>query len=238
MFLRFWLFWSFGYDMGTYDKLGSGPIKRPTGPSMEQAEEEGLYGLFSNSSKTTLPNVRPLWICTSLPYSDFPPKRPSKVGYWRTKFDPDSLESLVRKLRDWRFSLAIKNEVLYYSNSLSASYGLPPNAEHVGLFKVPFVPNFALLGGAAVVARVELSGVKATVVKDAMGQFANSFPTTSYGEWVSTRNRFEEAFSVAGWTDINLFCFELHEKAHRFEPAELFLWVDSTLRRLVGRSGF
>jgi|ERR1711874_183200 len=239
MFLRFWFEWSFGRECDAYDKLGSGKNKRPVPlDGTGEVADVGLYELFSSDSTTLFPSLRPLWICSSgLAFSEFPGKKPSTTGYWKIKLETGSLEAFVPKLVQWRFSYAIKKDVLYFSNSLSASLGLPPNAKHLGFPKIDLVPNFDGFGGLAVTPGLEIVKEKKTAVKDAMCQIAKVL-TLDYQDWIWCEKALMVAFKDLEWGLINKFCLLVYQNSDRFDCDDFLLWLDAYIRKVAGVSKF
>lgn len=239
MFLRFWFEWSFEWTCNAFDRLGSGKFKRPmTQDGTGEVVDVGLYGLFSSDSTTVFPNIRPLWICcTGLFFSDFPAKRPQTIGYWKTRPKTGSLGLCVLKLEQWKFSYAIKKDVLYFSNSLSASFGLPPTAKSLGFPRIKMVPNFDGIGGLAVVPDLEMDNVRRTVTKDVLGQIAKVVCLDKQ-DWTDCERALTTAFLGKDWSRINRFCLDVYVKSDQFDGDEFLLWLDSAIRDVAGESKF
>jgi len=238
MFLKHWFEWSFGVECDAFDKLGSGQDKKPTfEDGTGDYSDVGLYELFSSSKSTYLPNIRPFWTCLSgLPLTDFPSKRPSMTGYWKSKPEAGSLGLCVLQLERWRFSYTINKEVLYFSNSLSASFGLPPNAELLRYPRIQLLIRFDNFGG-LVPAGDKIGEWKEKAVEDLMGLVAGTKAVTS-ADCDHCRLALQHTFLKLDWGRINRFCFDAFRASDKFEGNQFLLWLDVQIRKIARESVF
>merc|ERR1712168_36814 len=109
--------------------------------SEESRPEDGCKGIFEGNEIAQSTNES-MWIskgvgiplhCTNTVW-----ELPTEPGYWRVRLagdDPFLVSQWLSKLSENKFTYRCKGKRLYFSNTLSASLGIPPNAAHLGLLR-------------------------------------------------------------------------------------------------------
>jgi len=117
--------------------------------------EDNLKAVFEGDELSPSTNDN-MWIskgvgiplhCTSTVW-----ELPNEPGYWRLRLagdDPLLVSGWLKLLSENHFTYRCKGKRLYFSNTLAASLGIPPNASHLGILKhklwkipgLPFVPD-------------------------------------------------------------------------------------------------
>merc|ERR1712001_773668 len=115
-----------------------------------------LYDLYRSDMKAIKPNQAPMWKCSKMAGSD--PYEfinvsddgliegidlPEWTGYWKVEFEITQIcaglvSLFMRALREEGYSYRFESSrlTLYFANSIGASLGLPPAAQHLDLPKL------------------------------------------------------------------------------------------------------
>lgn len=103
--------------------------------------EDGFKTIFESDELSPSTNEQ-MWISkgvgTPLHVTDKVWEKPGKPGYWRLRLtgnDKDLASKWETFCKDNRYTYRLKGKRLYFSNTLAASLGLPPNVSHLGLLK-------------------------------------------------------------------------------------------------------
>jgi hypothetical protein len=158
-FLMDWVEYSLGQDVDQMKPLQVNQGKLEVGekyvlniPLARDEEMFGdLYDLYRSNNRAQMPNQAPLWKCSQAKGEDpdlyirysgcqMWVDLPDCTGYWKVAFDLRHLIAgmvslFVWTLKDQGFSYRFESsrKTLYFSNSIGASLGLPPTAEHLGM---------------------------------------------------------------------------------------------------------
>lgn len=172
-FIRFWLEWSLGIDASRFVTWNRETNDwEAYGKSVPACD---LYGLYKSRCTAFTPNLRPFWIYNKCPVTKMPSGKPLKPGYWKVKVNPEQMQDHVLTMHRWNCSYTFKKDALYFSNTLAASVGLPPNAEHLGLPKIEMVLNPGNFGGLAIPRDYSVSKGRKWFKKDLICYIVNHY---------------------------------------------------------------
>jgi len=232
-FVRFWLEWSLGFDTSHFVVKGNGPHEWDSyGESVFASE---LYSLYKSRCIAQLPNRRPLWIYSSCPVSKMLSGKPQKPGYWKVKINPDHIQDYLLTMRRWNCSYTLKEDTLYFSNTLAAAAGLPPNAEHLGLSKIEMYVNPRSFGGLAIKPGYGVSDERMWYKMDLVCHVVNNYKL-EYSLLRPVANALGVVVDALEMTQIvKLSCF-VAVTAGECEFNIFVLKVDTYVRGLVERS--
>lgn len=171
-FLMDWVEYSLGQDVDKMKPLQVNQGKLDVGekfvlnvPMDRDKEMFGdLYELYRSNNRAEIPNQAPLWKCSQAKGEEADRyfcsaggqvwvNLPDCTGYWKVKFDlrhylAGMVSLFVWTLKDQGFSYRFESSrmVLYFSNSIGASMGLPPTAEHLGMGELDLRGNMTRKG--------------------------------------------------------------------------------------------
>jgi len=231
-FIRHWLEWSFGVDSTRFVVKGNGDDWEDYGESVFACD---LYKLYSSGSLASSPNRRSLWIHTSCPVTKMFSGKPEKPGYWKVKIDPESIQDYLLTMRRWNCSYALKNDTLYFSNTLAAAAGLPPNAEHLGFPRIEVFVNPRSFGGLAVKPSYGVSEARKWYKMDMVCHVANNYKV-DYSILGPVANALGVMVDVLEMAQLTKLCRFVAAIAGVYEFNTFFLKVDTFARSLVEQS--
>lgn len=232
-FIRFWLEWSLGIDSSKFVVKGKEDEEWDAfGESVLACD---LYGLYKSRSLAYAPNRRPLWVYSQCPVSKMLTGRPEKPGYWKVKVDPEKMQDYLLTMRRWNCSYTLKNDALYFSNTLAASAGLPPNAEHLGLPKIEMVFNPRNFGGLATPVDYRVSKGRKWYKMDLVCHIVNHYKL-DYFKLAMVSNALGVIVDDLDKSQLVKMSYFFAANAGEFEFDTFILSVDSYVRILIEQS--
>jgi len=234
LFVKYWLEWSLGYDSNEYVVRGLGDSYTwcTYGKSIDLY---GIYGLYSCQTITDYPNMRPLWIHPRCKTTKMLSGKPDRPGYWKVKVISGKLQDYLLTMRRWNCSYALKKDMLYFSNTLAASAGLPPNAQHLNFPKFEMLFSPRCFGGLAVSTDYRVSKGRFWYQKDLVCQIVNHY-VVDYDTFRRLDNSFGVVVDALEGNALAVFCHFVAASIGKFELKQFLLEVDSFIRGLTKQS--